>query len=541
MKLNIKDQISNDLREVISHLDVARVALEVTKPADSNWGDYTTNVALKLAAVANTKPSQIANKIQAELKDKSHHYHTQVAPNGFINFTLSDQFLQDIVSEINLQGQHFGSNDVGRGKKIQVEFVSANPTGPLTLGNGRGGFTGDTIANLLKFCGYEVEREYYVNNVGNQIKVLGYSIARALGLVSEELEEFYAGDYISDLANNLKEEISTLNPSGDDLFYTKVGQLAAAVLLQDIQRVVKAKLGISFDRYYLESTIYDDGLDKKYLSQLHDKGLTYEKDGAIWFKTSELGDDKDRVLVRADGVATYFLSDIVHKNLFANDFDKEVLLLGADHYGYQARLQAGLKAFGHEDKLDIIIFQLVRLMKDGQEVRMSKRAGTYVAIEDLIDEVGVDVARFFFLMHAPNTHLDFDLELAKKKSNDNPVYYVQYAHARLSSILRKAEIGSDEPDLTRLTHPKEKELISHLIGFPELVEDLVATYNIQRLPFYTLSLAEKLHSFYQDCLVISDDVQLTQARLALVKAVQITLKNSLGLMGISAPEEMRHD
>jgi arginyl-tRNA synthetase len=543
----VKKKLENDLKTISKELKFEVEALDIGQPRKKEWGDYMANIAFKVKNPDGKKPSQIAKLFEAKINEVAEGYTAQAAGDGFINFTIETDYLHDLVSSINQNPRNFGKSDAGRGKKVQIEFISANPTGPLTLGNGRGAFTGDTLANLYALNGYTVEREYYVNNVGNQIRILGYSVAKEMGLVSEEEEEFYAGSYIKDLAAQLQDEVGKLESRGDSIFYFQVGQLAAEVMLTDIQRVVKDKLGISFDRYFLESDIYSNKKDQKYLSQLEDKKLVFEKDGATWFKSSQFGDDKDRVIIRADGEPTYFLSDIVHKNEFAKEFDLMVMLLGADHYGYQGRLQAALQAFDYKDKLRILIFQLVRLIKDGQEVRMSKRAGTYVALEDLIDEVGIDAARFFFLLFAQNTHLDFDLELAKKKSNDNPVYYVQYAHARLCRILKKAGLGEDEGskgekgngvDLSLLNHPRELELMRLFHRFPELVEELIEDYQLQKLPHYCLELAEALHRFYQECTVISDDKKLTASRLELVKAAKIVLKQSLELMGIAAPESM---
>jgi arginyl-tRNA synthetase len=534
----VKRKILEDLKNISEDLKIDQGLIELSLPTDFKWGDYSTNLALKASKTLSKKPYEIAKEIEAKLAKKASGYSVRATENGFLNFTIDAFVLQKLVSEVLTKERSFGENSALKGKRFQVEFISANPTGPLTLGNGRGGFVGDVLSNILKFSGAQVEREYYVNNVGNQIKVLGYSISKELGLVSEEWDEFYSGPYIKDLAAQLQDPISILESRGDDNFYFEVGQLASEILLQEIQRVIKDKLGIEFDRYYLESTIYDEGKDQKMLSQLKDKGLTYEKDGATWFKTTDFGDDKDRVLVRSDGQPTYFLSDVVHKNEFAPSFDKLLLLLGADHYGYQERMKASLAAFGQEDKLQIIIFQLVRLIKDGQEVRMSKRSGNYVALEDLIDEVGQDAARFFFLMFAGNTHLNFDLELAKKKTSDNPVYYVQYAHARIASILSKESANKTEANLDLLSHPSELNLLKRVNYFRDLVEEVSEDYQVQKLPFYAMSLAESFHRFYQDCMVISDDKEMTASRLKLVKAVKIVLNNALSLMGISAPEKM---
>lgn len=534
----MKSKILEDIQNITKGIIDQDVSVEITKPTDKKFGDYTSNIAFKLSKAVGISPIDIAKQFEAEFSKITTDYKVEIASNGFLNFTIRPEYLQKFVSEILVKDRKFGKNPNKMGQKVQIEFISANPTGPLTLGNGRGGFMGDVIANVLDYSGYDIEREYYVNDTGNQVKILGYSVARELGLVGEEMESFYAGSYIKELAKDLKPQVDKISKPGDDNFYQTVGQLAAEILLNDIKRVVKDKLKIQIDNYYSEKSIYDSGKDRVYLDALKKKKLTLEKDGALFFKTTDFGDDKDRVLVKADGEPTYFLSDVVHKNEAAANFDSLVLLLGADHYGYQDRLQAALDAFGHKGKLVVIIFQLVRLIKDGAEVKMSKRAGTYVALEDLVDQVGVDVARFFFLMFAPNTHMDFDLDLALKKSSDNPVYYVQYAHARIASILDKAGGIKIDSDFTLLKHEKELNLIRQLYYFPELVNELSRNREVQRLPYYALGLAESFHQFYQDCQVITDNKELTAARIGLVKAAKITLRNTLGLMGISAPEKM---
>jgi arginyl-tRNA synthetase len=403
-----------------------------------------------------------------------------------------------------------------------VEFISANPTGPLTLGNGRGGFCGDVLANILIKAGYKTKREYYINNTGEQIKKLGHSV---IG----DKEAVYQGEYI----NALRKEISGQDPE-------KVGEKAAAVILKRMIEPAVKKMRLEFDVWFSEKKLNKE--TGKALEFLKKSGLTYEAEGALWFKSTQFGDDKDRVLVKAGGERTYLASDIAYlKNKFGRKFQKLIFFWGADHHGYIGRIKAAAEALGYKkEQIEIIICQLVRLMKDGQEVKMSKRSGIYVTIDELIDEVGLDVARFFFLSRAADSHLNFDLALAKDQSEKNPVYYIQYAYARICSILAKSGIKNpnSKNDLGLLCHPSELRLIKQLIRFPEIVEDTAKDYQIQRLPQYALDLATVFHQFYRDCQVLSDNLHLARARLSLASATRIVLKNTLSLMGISAPEKM---
>ncbi|MFH1780712.1 MAG: arginine--tRNA ligase [Candidatus Nealsonbacteria bacterium] len=487
--------------------------IQVTYPERGGFGDYTTNIALRLKKPAK----EIVESLKSDLFEK-----IEVAGPGFINFFLSKEYLQKQIKAILKEKDKFGQLKIGKGKKVNVEFISANPTGPLTLGNGRGGFCGDVLTNVLNKAGYLAKREYYVNDIGEQIKKLGHSVLN-------DAEAVYQGNYIEELRKKIK---------GSDP--EKVGDNAAKTILQEMIKPTVAKMKIKFDVWFSEKTLYKNKNAVESLNVLKKQNLSYESEGALWFKSTQFGDDKDRVLIKADGEKTYLASDIAYlENKFTRGFKKLIFFWGADHYGYVARIKAAAEALGYKkEQIDIVVMQLVRLIREGKEVRMSKRTGTYVTLDELIDEVGLDVARFFFLTRSADTHLNFDLALAKTQSDKNPVYYIQYAHARICSILAKAKIRKVSPRTNLLKHPTELKLIRQLMRLPEIVEDTAQDFQIQRLPQYAVDLATAFHQFYRDCHVITEDEKLTQARLALVSATKIVLKNTLSLMGISVPEKM---
>jgi len=495
----------------------------IEHPSEKTRGDYSCSIAFSIAKEIGKNPFEVATLLKLEIEKSKNNFAKIEVVNGFLNFFVSEKYLQDQVAEILKQKNKFGSFKAGKNKKVNVEFISANPTGPLTLGNGRGGFGGDVLCNVLEKSGYKVCREYYVNDTGNQVKVLGHSV---LG----DAEAVYKGEYIL----KLREKIKDKTPED-------IGEKAAKELLQKMIKPSVKKMGIDFDVWFSEKSLYKNKEVDRAIGELKKKGFTYESEGAVWFKSKELGDDKDRVLVRADGVKTYFASDIAYlRNKIKRGFGKIIIFLGADHHGYVARVKAAAEALGYNRNIiDAIILQLVKLFENGQEVRMSKRTGIYVTIDELIDEVGVDVARFFFLMTGLNTHMNFNLDLAKEKSEKNPVFKVQYAYTRICSILRKAKIvKAARPNLALIKEQGELDLIRELIKFPEIVEDCSKDYQLQRLPQYAIGLAESFHRFYEDCKVISGDRNLMSSRLALVASAKIVFKNTLDLMGISAPEKM---
>lgn len=505
----------------------------VERPKEREFGDYATNLAMMVARQTKKSPMEIARKIESEIKnyDSGAIEKVEVIEPGFINFFLSKEYLQKQVGKILKERACFPKFSKRKPGRVNIEFISANPTGPLTLGNGRGGFCGDVLANVLEKSGHKVTREYYINDKGAQIKKLGHSV---IG----DSEAVYKGVYIDELRKKLlKAGVSQYSPEG-------VGERAAKVVLREMIRPTVKKMGIKFDVWFSEKSLYRKKEVDKAIKELNKKGFTYESEGAVWFKSKELGDDKDRILIRSDGIKTYFASDIAYLiNKFKRGFKQLIFFLGADHYGYVARLQAAALAFGYKaEQLKFIVMQMVRLFQDGKEIRMSKRSGVYVTLDELLDEVELDAARFFFLQRSSDTHLNFDMGLAKEKSEKNPVYYVQYAYARICSILRKAKnFGRRTSNFGRATSKIKKEefdLIKQLIRFPEIIEDIAKDYQVQRLPIYALELVAAFHRFYENCRVISDDKELSRARLGLVLASQKILKNTLDLMGISAPEKM---
>ena len=513
------------------NFEMPEIAVDYVK--NEQFGDYSSNIAMILAKKIGKNPMEIAKAVLSVLNDqivKSEKFEkVEFAAPGYINFYLSKKYLQNKISEINKEKKKFGNSKIGKNIKVNNEFISANPTGPLHLGNGRGGFYGDVLSKVLRKAGFEVTNEFYVNDGGGQIEKLGHSVLK-------DEEAVYSGEYID-----------KLNQKYGQLPVAEAGQKAVADVLKNIiQKTVKEKMLIDFDSWISEQKdIADKGYPEKAIAIFQDKKLVCENEGALWFKSTEFGDDKDRVLIKSDGTKTYFAIDcgyILHK--IERDFADIIMNLGADHFGYLKRFEAAAKALGFAGKIEFIVCQLVRLVKDGQEVRMSKRAGNVVYVDDLIEEVGTDAARFFFLMYSPNTHMNFDLGLAKERSQKNPVFYAQYAHARICSILNKSQTSKRQnvqtlPDLSLLIHEKELSLIKELNKFPELIEEISESYEVHKLPHYAIKLADKFHSFYDECRVIDEaNPELTKARLLLVNAVRIVLAETLKLIGVSAPESM---
>jgi len=526
MKKMIREEIKKLTEKAIKDLYKEEAKIEIKKTQDDSFGQYSTNAAM----ILKKNPQEIAGKIKSPLLEKIE------VKKGFINFFLSKEYLQKQVEEILKQKESFGNLRIGNGQKVNVEFISANPTGPLTLGNGRGGFCGDVLANILHKAGYKVEREYYINDVGEQIKKLGHSV---LG----DAEAVYKGPYIEELRKKIKK-------NGENV--GEVGKKAAEAILEEMIKPSVKKMGIKFDTWFYESELYKKKEIDKILDELNKNKLSYKKEGALWFRSTEFGDDRDRVLIKADGEKTYLSSDIAYlQNKIKRGFKKLIYFLGADHYGYVARIKGGAMALGYgKEQIDMIIMQLVGLIQGGKEVKMSKRTGIYLTIDELIDEVGLDVARLFFLTRSPNTHLNFDLDLAKEQSEKNPVFYIQYAYARICSIIAKIpNFKIQNPNLKLLNHPSELNLIKQLIRLPEIIEDTARDYQVQRLPQYATDLATSFHQFYRDCRVLrsSDEIgaekdkvneELSHTRLSLLLATKVVLKNTLDLMGITVREKM---
>lgn len=531
MKKELQKIIFEIANQIYGDIEILEDEIEINHPPE-DFGDYSCNIGMKLAGKLKRSPFEITEEIGSELEKneaaKNFEKIEAVRP-GFLNLKLSKEYYQKIVAEILEKKGEFGQSEIGKGVKIQVEFVSANPTGPIHLGNGRGGPMGDVLGNVFAKAGFETKKEYYVNNFGNQVKVLGHSVLK-------DDEAQYRGDYIDTLNTELPAELS------NDPF--EVGQWAAEKITQGIIKSSMEKLGIKFDNYFGEKTLHESGEVKNVLEDFQKRDLIYEKDGALWFRASNYGDEKDRVVKKSTGEMTYFGGDIAyHKNKFDRGFDRVINIWGADHHGDVARVLGAVEALGHKGKLEIILSQFVRVIKDGKEFKMSKRAGTYISVDDLLQEVGKDAFRFFFLMHSADTHMDFDIQLAKDKSDKNPVFYVQYAHARMCSIFRKNDeekiCDIDKANLKLLTHDKEIELIRHLNKFPELIEEIAVSYDVHKLPYYAMKLADKFHSFYHDCKVLdAENGELSAARLKVVDSTRNVLVEVLELMGIDAPEKM---
>ncbi|TAK61201.1 MAG: arginine--tRNA ligase [Dehalococcoidia bacterium] len=524
----------------------------IERPARPEHGDYATNLPLRLARAARANPLDLAKALAARIPVTGAISSAEAAPPGFINFRLSEAWLARQVDRIVEEGDAFGNVPLGGGKKVQVEFVSANPTGPLTAGNGRGAAIGSVLASVLEAAGYAVEREYLVNDAGTQTEVFGRTlIARYLQLFGKEIEipaDGYPGEYMIDVAKTLRDEF------GDRFAGAAIDDPPQELVLRGVDLIVERiqadllALRVKYDVWYRERSVYEDG-DNVYdrsMQLLRDKGYLVEKEGALWFASTELGEDKDNVVIRSTGRPTYFASDIAyHYDKFVvRGFDRVIDVWGADHQGHVSRMKAAVEALGVEPaRLDILIYQLVSFRRGEEVVRLSKRAGNIVLIRDVVDEVGADAARFFFLARSADSQMEFDLELAKRQSAENPVYYVQYAHARIAGILAKAaeRIGSVEGgDVALLTHPAELELVRKMLQLPELVQLMATNLEPHHLPHYAQELATAFHAFYTECRVMGEDVtpELTKARLRLCTAARTTLARALTLMGMTTPDHM---
>ena len=530
--------IRNQIKDLVSKVITKKINFTVEVPQEKTYGDYATNVAMIFPRLRSEQtPLEFAREIKMKLEKNDLFEKVEVVQPGFINFFLKNEFLQEQVKEVLNKKEKFGQLNIGKNKKVQVEFISANPTGPLTVANARGGPMGDVLANVLEKAGYKVEKEFYVNDVGNQILALGNSV---LGKKSGQ----YKGKYIDWLIKKMKEK--DLYPVGSRRFSFgayKAGQKAAKIITNQLIKKATDKLGIKYDKWFFESSLST----KNIMDILKKKKLIYKKEDATWLKSKKFGDNRDRVLIKSDGWETYLAGDIAyHYNKFKErKFNKVINIWGADHHGDVSGLQAGVEAIGFKGKLDIILHQFITILEKGKKVKMSKRKGIFVALDDLLKEVGSDAVRFFFLMYSANRHMDFDLDLAKEKSQKNPVYYVQYAYARICSILakiknQKSKIKNTNKNLkiNLLTHPSELGLIKELIKFPEIIEDITKDYQVQRLPHYALDVATAFHKFYTDCKVLGDYKDMEKARLSLVLATKIVLENVLDLMGISKPVKM---
>ncbi|MGQ9572396.1 MAG: arginine--tRNA ligase [Dehalococcoidia bacterium] len=527
---------------------VALPEVTVEHPAREEHGDYAASLPMKLARAARSDPLTVAEAIAKHIEPSDAIAEVAVASPGFINFRLSDAWLCRQVEAILAESERFGDVPLGQGQRLQVEFVSANPVGPLHVGNGRGLAIGDTLASVLAAAGYAVEREYLVNDAGTQTETFASTLyARYEQLFGREVdipEGGYPGRYMVGLAEELKAEYgdTLLRPAGEP-WPPELHDVGVAKMLAVIRDDLGA-IGVQYDVWFSEKSLYTGGTYERAMELLRQRGMVVEKEGAVWFASSALGEDRDNVLVRSSGSPTYFASDIAYHydKFIQRGFQRVIDVWGADHQGHVPRMQAAVAALGVDrERLEIIIYQLVTLRRGEEIVRLSKRTGEIITLREVVEEVGADACRFFFLARAADSHMDFDLELAKRQSAENPVYYVQYAHARIAGILAHAsERGIDyaDGDTALLTHPAELALIRRMLLLPEMVEGVARTLEPHHLPHYALELATAFHDFYEKCRVVSDDEALSKARLKLVAACRNTLARTLGLMGVSAPERM---
>lgn len=549
------EAIENAVKSAIENGDLPQADIPkfiIEKPADKKNGDFSSNIAMAGARTFHGAPRMIAEAIVKNFSlDGGYIDRCEIAGPGFINFYLSDKYYSDVLKDIVASGDSYGRSDYGESKRILVEFVSANPTGPMHIGNARGGAIGDCLASVLDAAGYDVQREFYVNDAGNQIEKFATSLEvrylQECGKDVELPEDAYHGEDITVHARNFFSEVGNKYAECDS--QERRDALVAYALPKNIAGL-EADLGkyrIKYDKWFRESTLHKDGSVQKVIEALKEKGVTYEQDGALWFKASEFGNDKDIVLIRANGIPTYIVPDIAYhyNKLVTRGYDKAIDVLGADHHGYIPRMKAALTALGLDaDRLDIVIMQMVRLVRNGETIKLSKRSGKAITLNTLLEEIPIDAARFFFNLREPNSHFDFDLELAAKQSSENPVYYVQYAHARICSIIKKAaeegiEVVTPSAEaLNRLNSDEERDLISHLAGLTDEIIGAAKNYDPAKITHYVIDLATLFHKFYNAHRVVSDDKELTEARLFLCTAVKNTIKNILVMLKVDVPEAM---
>ncbi|MCH4828102.1 MAG: arginine--tRNA ligase [Planococcus sp. (in: firmicutes)] len=553
--MNAVEQVQHAIKtafaEAIEKAELTTEAVEVQleSPRDKTNGDYATNIAMQLTRLAKKPPRAIAEAIVANLdKDAANIQTVDIAGPGFINITIKKDYLQDVVKTVLEQKVDYGRSTAGGNERIQVEFVSANPTGDLHLGHARGSSVGDSLCNILDLAGYDVSREYYINDAGNQINNLALSIEaryfEALGKGDSMPEDGYRGQDIKDIAKALVQEhgdkfVSMTHEERFEIFRQHGLKVELAKLQQDL-----ADFRVEFDVWYPESSLYKNGKIDEALAKLRENGHVFEEDGATWFRSTIFGDDKDRVLIKNDGTYTYLMPDIAyHEDKLQRGFGKLINVWGADHHGYIPRMKAAIEALGYDrDTLEVSIIQMVQLYKDGEKMKMSKRTGKAVTMRELVELVGLDAVRYFFAMRSGDSHMDFDLDLAVSQSNENPVYYSQYAHARISSILRQAEeqgLLASEEHLNLLTSEKEIDVLKKIGDFPQVIADAAKQRAPHRITAYIQDLASNFHSFYNANKVLdASNAEMTSARLALIMAVKTTLANALKTVGVKAPEKM---
>ena len=545
IETNLKTCIINAVKQAFD-LDWESGDVVIEIPKEKIHGDYSTNAAMRLTKQLRQNPRMIAQQLIDHLDLKQGSVaKCEIAGPGFINFFMESASLASVIGVVLQENENYGRSDAGQGLKVDVEYVSENPTGDLHPGHARGAAMGDSVTRLMKFAGYDVTREYYVNDAGNQIRNMALSLQarylQACGVEAEVPEDGYHGPDLIKIAQDLKQEY------GEDLAHKDKAETYSFFRQQGLQAELAklkadlAAFGVEFDVWTSEQSIYDRGMVDKALNTLKAQGMTYESEGALWLRTTDFGDDKDRVLVKSDGSYTYLTPDIAyHVDKFDRGYDKLIDFFGADHHGYIARLKAAVQSLGkNKDDLEVDIIQMARMVKDGEEFKMSKRTGKAVALKDLVEEAGVDAVRYFFVSRAADTHMDFDIDMAKKQTNENPVYYAQYAHARMCSILRS---GADIPladHYELITHEKELDLLKHINEFASTVADAAKSRQPHKMCNYITRLAQLFHTFYADCKVLDrTNLELSAQRLALVKASEMTLRNALTLIGVSAPEKM---
>ncbi|MGQ9571146.1 MAG: arginine--tRNA ligase [Thermodesulfovibrionales bacterium] len=547
----MKKEIRKILEESIKSLGFETIPpIEVEVPPDESLGDMATPIAMSLSKIIKRHPKEIAGEILNSIKDKSKFEKIDIAGPGFINFAFSKEYLYSEIKKLLEDKRAHLRKDIGGGKRIQIEFVSANPTGPLHLGHGRGAATGEALSNLLQAAGYNVEREYYINDAGRQVRLLGLSVfARYQQLQNVEYpfpEDGYRGKYVDEIAIEIIKEYQDRYLKADfdnvsDFFI----EYSYKMMLSQIQKDLE-DFGIHLDTWQSEKELYREGEVDLAIKDLSAKGLIYEKDGAIWFRSTEFGDDKDRVIIKKDGEYTYFTSDIAyHCRKVKKNYDELINIWGADHHGYIPRVKAVIEALGYpKDKLKIVLVQMVNLLRGGKPVQMSKRAGEFITLREVIEEVGVDTTKFIFLTRRPDSHLDFDLEIVKSQTSENPVFYVQYANARINSIFKYAEekgLNTErlfEADLSLLKAPEEVRIIKKILFYPVIFEESVNTNEPHRITFYLQELSALFHPYYNKYRVIDNEPNLNRSRLALCEAIRIVLRDGLEILGISTPEKM---
>ena len=551
----VREIILKALAELVADGELANEAIpafNVEIPADAKNGDMSTNVAMVCARTFRMAPRMIADKILTKVYlEGSFFEKCEVAGAGFINFFFSDKWFGEVVKNVSDEGSEYGKTDMGAGKSILVEFVSANPTGPMHIGNARGGAIGDCLAGVLEMAGYDVKREFYVNDAGNQIEKFKTSLeTRYLQLYKEGIEmpeDAYHGEDIINHAKNFAEINGDKYVEADSEERRQaLCDYALPINIENLEKDL-GKYRITYDRWFKESELHNGGAVAEIIEKLKESGYTYETDGALWFKSSELGDDKDRVLVRENGIPTYFVPDIAYhyNKLVTRKFDTAIDILGADHHGYIPRMKAAMQALGvNPDRLDMVIMQMVNLIKDGEKYKLSKRSGKAITLSTLLEEIPIDAARFFFNLREPNSHFDFDLDLAVSQTSQNPVYYVQYAHARICSILRGIEEeGVKVCDFTadmaeNLKTAEERELIKFIATLPNVVNESAKAYDPAKMTRYAVEIATMFHKFYSQCRVKGESEEIMQARLGLCGAVKQVIKNILDMLKITCPESM---